>query len=127
MSPAFDYLGTLKRFGNDRKLFCEMVGFFFEDIQPWLDAIKQGLAENDAAKIQRASHTIKGIVANFGASRSMVAAAQLEQHAAMGNLPAVVRALPLLEEAIEELQRALAVHRNGATIHDGTTAHPTSS
>jgi len=127
MSPAFDYLGTLKRFGNDRQLFCEMVGFFFEDIQPWLNAIKQGLAENDAAKIQRASHTIKGMVANFGASRSMVAAAQLEQHAAMGNLPAVVRAFPLLEEAIAELERALAVHRNGAMVHDGTPAHPTNN
>ena len=106
MSPAFDFQGTLKRFGQDERLFSEMVGFFFDDAPKWVEAIRVGLAQNDVMQIHRAAHTIKGMVANFGAARTMAAAAQIEQHAGMGNLTAVSRALPLLEDAIEELERA---------------------
>lgn len=111
MSPAFDYPGSLKRFGNDQQLFCEMVGFFFDDAPKWLEALRTGLAQNDVLQIQRAAHTLKGMSANFGASRATAAAAQIEQHVGMGNLSAASRALPLLEDAIEELERALSEHR----------------
>ncbi len=106
MSPAFDYQGTLKRFGQDEKLFREMVGFFFDDAPQWIAAIRVGLEQNDIAKIRRGAHTLKGMVANFGAARAMTAAAQIEQHAGMGNLAAIQSALPLLDEALEELQHA---------------------
>lgn len=106
MSPAFDYQGTLQRFGQDQRLFSEMVGFFFSDAPQWIETIHAGVANNDVGKIRRGAHTLKGMVANFGAARAMTAAAQLEQHASIGNLAAVQRALPILEEAIEELQQA---------------------
>lgn len=110
MSPAFDYQGTLKRFGQDERLFSEMVGFFFDDAPKWLASVRAGLAKNDLQQIHRGAHTLKGMVANFGAARAMAAAAQIEQHASMQNLTSVQRALPLLEEALEELERAFVEH-----------------
>jgi HPt (histidine-containing phosphotransfer) domain-containing protein len=108
MSPAFDYEGTLKRFGQDERLFNEMVGFFFDDAPKWLDSIRAGMAKNDLQQIHRGAHTIKGMVSNFGAARVMAAAAQIEQHVAMRNLAAAQRALPLLEEALDELEHAFS-------------------
>jgi HPt (histidine-containing phosphotransfer) domain-containing protein len=111
MSPAFDYPGSLKRFGNDHQLFGEMVGIFLDDAPKCQKALRSALDDNDVRQIQRAAHTIKGLAANFGAGRTMAAAAQIEQHAGMGNLTAVSRTLPLLDEAIDELQKALTAHR----------------
>jgi HPt (histidine-containing phosphotransfer) domain-containing protein len=126
MSPAFDYPGSLKRFGNDHQLFSEMVGIFLDDVPKWQKALRSALEENDVRQIQRAAHTIKGMAANFGAARTIAGAAQIEQHAGMGNLPAVSRSLPLLDEAIDELQKALTAHRFLApeiSPSDAQTAH----
>lgn len=111
MSPAFDHAGSLKRFGNDERLFGEMVGFFFDDAPQYLSNLQAAIAANDVLKIQRAAHTLKGMVANFGAARAVAAAAQIEQHLSMGNISAVARAMPLLEDAIEELEQALSAYR----------------
>ena len=117
MSPAFDYQGTLKRFGQDERLFDEMVGFFFDDAPQWLDSIRTGLVKNDLQQIHRGAHTIKGMVSNFGAARVMAAAAQIEQHVAMGNPAAAQCALPLLEEALDELQQAFSEHGFHSVSH----------
>jgi two-component system sensor histidine kinase/response regulator len=122
MSPIFDYNGSLKRFGNDEKLFSEMVGFFFDDAPAWLAALRTAVAQNDPAQIQRAAHTLKGITANFGASHATAAAAQIEQHVGMGNLSAVSRALPLLENAIDELGEALGKYRRVDGAHQPVTS-----
>lgn len=111
MSPAFDYTGTLKRFGNDRQLFAEMVGFFFADTPPCLSALRAGVEESDFSKIKQNAHTLKGLAANFGAAPTMMAAALIEQHAEVKNLKAIEMALPMLEEAVGELQTALASHQ----------------
>jgi two-component system, sensor histidine kinase and response regulator len=111
MSPAFDYPGSLKRFGNDHQLFEEMVGIFLDDAPKWLKTLRTAVAANDVRQIQQGAHTIKGMAANFGAARAIAAAAQIEQHAGMGNISAVSRSLPLLDEAIDELQKALNAHR----------------
>lgn len=108
MSPAFDYQGTLKRFGQDESLFREMVGFFIDDYPQWISSIRSGISKGDLTQIQRGAHTLKGMVANFGATRAMAAAAQIEQHVTMRNLSAVERSLPLLEDAVDELERAFA-------------------
>jgi HPt (histidine-containing phosphotransfer) domain-containing protein len=127
MSPAFDYPGSLKRFGNDHQLFEEMVGIFLDDAPQCFKSLRTALAANDVRLIQQGAHTIKGMAANFGAARTMAAAAQIEQHAGMGNLMAVSRSMPLLEEAIDELQKALTAHRflnpEGSPSNAQTASH----
>lgn len=127
MSPAFDYHGTLKRFGQDERLFSEMVGFFYDDSPKWIEMIRTGLSKADVTMIHRGAHTLKGMVANFGASRAMAAAAQIEQHAGMNNLLAVERSLPLLEDALDELERAFAEHGLTQSAHNSDPSMDTAS
>lgn len=109
MPPLFDHAGSLERMGGDEQLFCEMVGFFFADAPRWLSQIQQGLKSGDATLVHRSAHTLKGLVANFGAAPTMQAAARIEQLAKEDpSLQAATDALPALEHALGELESALA-------------------
>ena len=60
--------GTLVRLNGDRQLLEALVGFFFEDFPPLLEAIRTGLAHGDWKAVRRAAHSLKGLAANFGAA-----------------------------------------------------------
>ena len=61
---------ALSRVGGDEDLLREIAGLFLDDYPNLVEKIKQALAANDARGLERASHSLKGSVANFGASRS---------------------------------------------------------
>lgn len=112
MQPLFDYAGSLKRMGGDEELFGEMVGFLATDAPVWLERIHTGIATGDAKLVHRSAHTLKGLVANFGAQPAMSAAAHVEEVALEDpQLERARGALPALESAIAELQTALAKYR----------------
>jgi HPt (histidine-containing phosphotransfer) domain-containing protein len=94
--------------GHDEQLFSEMAGFLQEDGPRWLQEIQEGLAARDVWRAKRAAHTLKGLVANFGAERAVAAAAQIEHLAGMQDWAAIIEALPELERAVEELQVELS-------------------
>lgn len=109
MSAIYDHAGALARMGHDEKLFCEMAGFLQEDGPRWQNEILQGLADRDVWRTQRAAHTLKSLVANFGAARAVAAAAQIELWASQQEWAAIVGALPELSAAVAELQTELAL------------------
>ncbi len=112
MQPLFDYAGSLERMGGDKQLFSEMVGFLMSDAPLWLERIRTGLADGDAKLVHRSAHTLKGLVANFGAKPAISAAALVEQLAVEEpTLEHTRAAVPALETAIEKLQIALAAYR----------------
>ncbi len=112
MQPLFDYAGSLKRMGGDEQLFGEMVGFLSADAPVWLERIRTGLTAGDAKLVHRSAHTLKGLVANFGAQPAVTAASIVEQLALEEpGLERARSALPALEMAIDELQLALAPYR----------------
>jgi HPt (histidine-containing phosphotransfer) domain-containing protein len=109
MSGVFDHAGSLERMGGDEQLFSEMVGFFVEDAPRWLAQIKEGIAQGDASLVHRSAHTLKGLVANFGAAAAQSAAGRIETLAQQDpTLQAVASEVPPLEVAIDELHAALA-------------------
>lgn len=109
MPAVFDYAGSLDRMGGDEQLFREMVGFLMEDAPRWFAQLEQALAREDSAAAHRSAHTLKGLVANFGAQSAQSAAARIEQMTRDGaSLDAARAALPQLQAAIGELEVALA-------------------
>jgi len=116
MSAIYDYTGSLHRMGDDPGLFEEMAGLLRADAPALLDAVQTAHQQGDAPRLERASHTLKGLAANFGASRAVSAAAEVERlakHRQSSGLPAAIREL---EEALDELIAALA-DRFHAGIH----------
>ena len=59
--------GTLKRLDGDRQLFSEFISIFLEDSDVLMGEIGDGLQNDDALKVCKSGHALKGLISNFGA------------------------------------------------------------
>jgi HPt (histidine-containing phosphotransfer) domain-containing protein len=107
MSQIYDYAGSLHRMGDDQALFYEMVGLLRSDVPQWLKVLHTAERDGDASRVQRAAHTLKGLAANFGASRAVAAAAEVEQCGKARKTEGLRAAVAELEGALDELLGAL--------------------
>jgi two-component system, sensor histidine kinase and response regulator len=115
---VIDVAASLKRMGNNRDLFCEVVGIYDEDSPQLVARIRDAVHERDAARLHRAAHGLKGLVSNFGANAAAEAAYVLESMGAAGELTGDKEALHVLERELERLTEALrpfAPARNGVS------------
>ena len=108
MSQIYDYAGSLHRMGDDQALFHEMVTLLRSDAPQWLKVALAAERDGDAPRLHRAAHTLKGLAANFGASRAVAAAAEVEQLARAQTTVGRRAAVAELEESLDELLGALA-------------------
>jgi len=108
MANIYDYPGSLRRMGDDRELFQEMVGLLRSDVPRWLSVVSAAQRESDSGRLERAAHTLKGLASNFGATRAVAAAAEVEVLARSQQTAGLPAAVNELEEALEELLSALA-------------------
>src|ERR1700676_33856 len=70
---------ALSRVGGDLELLREIAILFLDECPRALLEIQRALAAEDAVKLENAAHSLKGSVANFGASAAVAAALRLEQ------------------------------------------------
>jgi two-component system, sensor histidine kinase and response regulator len=112
MNKIYDQDGALRRMGNDRDLFEEMVGLLKSDAPPLLMAAQSAYGEGDMSRLHRAAHTLKGLSANFGAQRAVAAADSVERLARKGQAEGMPAAITELDEAFDELIGALGPARD---------------
>lgn len=109
MSPTYDRAATLQRMAFDKELFREMISLLSEDGPRRMSELSAALQRDDLGRVHQAAHSLKGLTANFNASRAVEAAAEVESLAKAGRsegLPTAVRALELsLSELLAELNR----------------------
>ena len=108
----FDVEATLKRLGNDRQLFADLVQFFLEDYPVLMDRLRQGLQDRDLAEVALAAHSLKGLAANFDALDVVDAAAVIETAGHQRDLQAATSAVTTLERGTSRLRDALIGYRN---------------
>jgi signal transduction histidine kinase/CheY-like chemotaxis protein len=93
--------------GGDMGLLRDIAGLFIEDYPRLLADIQDAIQRGDSAALQRAAHTMKGAVANFGARGAAEASSRLEQSGRDRDLSRVEQALSVLETELERLRQAL--------------------
>jgi CheY-like chemotaxis protein/HPt (histidine-containing phosphotransfer) domain-containing protein len=98
----------LARVDSDRELLKELIGLYFQNGPQLRAEMHEALASKDAKRLQRAAHTLKGVVDLFQAREAHGAALQLEQFARDGNFAGADAALQTLERELARLQPALA-------------------
>jgi two-component system, sensor histidine kinase and response regulator len=108
MATIYDYAGSLRRMGNDQGLFQEMIELLRADAPPLLATVRAAQHDGDAANLQRAAHTLKGLASNFGAQRATTASATVEKMAKAQQFDGMPAAIQELEESLDELIAALA-------------------
>ena len=73
-----------------------------------LERIHQGLADRDAGALELAAHSLKGTIANFGATAAHDAVQALEVQAHDGDLAGAAQTAARLDTEVPRLTRALA-------------------
>lgn len=101
---VLDRAVALNRVGGDSELLQEMAQLFLEECPSQMNAIREAVESRDAHAIERAAHSLKGSVGNFGANAAHQAAATLEMLGRAGELQSIENALISLESAIGALQ-----------------------
>ena len=92
---------AMARVGGDADLLTEIAGLFLEECPKMLTQLAAAIESGDAATAGRTAHSLKGSVANFGASAVVKAALELEQSGRAGDLTHA-------PEVFSELKRLLA-------------------
>jgi CheY-like chemotaxis protein/HPt (histidine-containing phosphotransfer) domain-containing protein len=106
--PVLDQAAALKCVDGDQELLGELAQLFLENCPRLWAEFAEALAADDASRIQRLAHTLKGSLTNFGAAASIAVVRNLEQMGQIANLQGAAESLALLRPQIERLCAALS-------------------
>ncbi|HJT33083.1 MAG TPA: response regulator [Pirellulales bacterium] len=81
-----DYHTALTRLGGNEQLFRELAAFFLDDAPVILKDLGEALGTGNAAGVERAAHSLRGLAANFGAPAAVQVAGELQDVARRGDL-----------------------------------------
>jgi PAS domain S-box-containing protein len=112
MTDIMDLDKALRRLDGDQSLLIDLIGFFLEDYSGLLIRIDEGLGTGDAASVERAAHSMKGLVANFDAAIAKDIAQQLESCAKQRDLTNAGDLSQELKQAATELAGQLEQYRH---------------
>ncbi len=94
---------ALEQAADDAELLEELLDIFKQSLQSDLQLIEQGLAENSAAKISGAAHSIKGASASLGIMAINEIAKQVEEDSRSGGLDVARQNFKILQSLLAEL------------------------
>lgn len=98
---------ALERLGGDEELLREVARLFLDEYPVLLAEIRESVSLRDADGLQRAAHSLKGSVSNFGADAAYNAAFVLEMMGRTRDLAEADRGLAELDEALQYIHPAL--------------------
>lgn len=99
---GIDRAMILDRVGGDEDLLREITVIFLEEYPSLILEIESAVTCVDAKRLERAAHSLKGSVANFGARGATQAAYRLETLGRRGELAEVG---PAFEDLVAEFLR----------------------
>jgi CheY-like chemotaxis protein/HPt (histidine-containing phosphotransfer) domain-containing protein len=106
-TPQFDRQDAMGRVDGDIQLLEEIAILFLDSCEEWLADLRRGLADSDAAVIERVAHTLKGSAASIGARPLVEAALRVEGIGASLDLAEADAAVRDLESRFEKLAEEL--------------------
>jgi two-component system, sensor histidine kinase and response regulator len=101
-----DVDGTLARFGGDRRLFRDIIGFFLEDAPPLLSELHDAVGRSDAKAIRATAHALKGLAAGCGGVRAAQAAQRVEHAGESDDLDEIDSLMESMDAEFAALHRA---------------------
>jgi HPt (histidine-containing phosphotransfer) domain-containing protein len=92
---------------GDIELFRDIANLFLENLPDSVARVREAIKMADGHALERAAHSLKGSVSNFGAKRAFEAAYRLEVLGREGRLPEAEDALTGLDEELKGFRSAL--------------------
>ena len=106
--PILERAVMLASVEQDLVLLRELVEIFLAECPGLLAQIRSGLSHSHAESVERAAHTLKGALSNFGARRACDAARAVEAPARDARLDEARKHFPQLESEVAQACRALS-------------------
>ena len=109
MAPeAMDLEAAWHNFDGNRELLAEAIDIYFTEVPAMVAEVGEACQARDLARVERASHRLRGALALFCASEAVATARQLEELALEGDESGTLRAHADLGRALANLNRTLA-------------------
>jgi two-component system sensor histidine kinase/response regulator len=105
---VIDWKRGLAAVDGDSELLHDLLRIFAKETPVALERLRDAVRLKDAPAIERAAHTLKGSVGNFGANGAVQAALQLEGIARKGDVEHVAKVFQRLEQEIQRVLAAIA-------------------
>ena len=118
-AAVFDHsraAALLARVGGDPVLFRDVIELFLDDCPNQIDAIRQAIHDQQADRVYRAAHKLKGSAGNFEAHEVMALLQRLEARARDGDLPTCGSVFVEIEAEADRLMSALAFAVAGGSV-----------
>jgi HPt (histidine-containing phosphotransfer) domain-containing protein len=106
VTAIFDREEVLRRFENRRDLLQELIELFIENGPPLFEKVRAAISAGDAQELEYAAHSLKGMIATFGAADCAAAALELEK---IGRSRELSGAQAALAELTPRYENAFAV------------------
>lgn len=107
-----DLDNALRRLDGDQSLLIDLIGFYLEDYPGLLTKMDEAALSRDAVSLERAAHSLKGLVANFDAMNAKEIAQRLEYAAKDRDLDASAAMIGELKTAVSGLASELKQYRD---------------
>lgn len=104
---ALDKSQILDQVGGDKDLLKEVVALFLDDCPKLIEQMREAIQESNPEGLQKAAHTLKGSVSNFGATLAVQAALDLETMGKTGDIGGAAGVLEVLEKEIDRVREEL--------------------
>jgi len=116
MMEVINRAALMEKVGGDEELLGEIVELFLEDCPRVIKQIEEAIAKGDSRWLERAAHTLKGMVGNFYAGGATEAAMELEEIGRRGEMTAAEGAYTILQKEIERLKSELEAMGKGYAL-----------
>jgi HPt (histidine-containing phosphotransfer) domain-containing protein len=117
---GFDIQTIRARLGGDEELVSQLLQLFLDSCPDLMARVTEGIAHRDAAQVRIATHTVRGVAAQFSAAGVVSAAAALESAAGETTVD-----WPRIASGWAELQ--LPLQRLTSGVRDALRGTPPSS
>ena len=104
-----DFSAALRWVDDDRELLTELIEIFLEDCPKRLQELDHAVKEGNASGIRQAAHSLKGMVAGFGANSAHGLADEMEGLGKAGDLSNAIGLLSTVQLEFARVMNYLKV------------------
>src|SRR5262245_59124266 len=101
-SIEFDVPGALRRVGGDRELLSRIIDFVAEDSPEFIRRMQTALKSGDYHEVERAAHSLKGLVSNLHCRAVQDKALEIEGLAHRCDNASIAAAITTLSELTDQ-------------------------
>jgi two-component system sensor histidine kinase/response regulator len=102
-SIEFDVPGALRRVGGDRELLGRIIDFVAEDSPEFVRRMEIALKSGEYGEVERAAHSLKGLVSNLHCRAVQDKALEIEGLAHVQDKSSIAAAIAALSELTDQM------------------------